>query len=73
MCPEFGGEDNGDGCLCGKGRNQPVPVLYHLPAEPGECLRRVMPFHKFHWYWFCSPCLSDRLGGKLFGEKTIFC
>lgn len=38
MCPEFGGEDSGDGRLCGRRRNKPVPLLYHLPDEPGECL-----------------------------------
>lgn len=38
MCPEFGGEDSGDGCLCGRRRNKPVHLLYHLPDEPGECL-----------------------------------
>lgn len=37
MCLEFGGENSGDGCLCGRRRNKPVPLLYHLPDEPGEC------------------------------------
>lgn len=37
VCPNFGGEDNGDGSLCGRRRNKPVPLLHHLPDEPGEC------------------------------------
>lgn len=68
VCLEFGGEDSGDGSLCGRRRNKQVPLLYHLPDEPGEC-----------WDYcaisqFSLVLLSKRVGWKASsGEKSVFC
>lgn len=66
MCLEFGGEDSGDGSLCGRRRNKQVPLLYYLPDEPGECCA-ISQFTRV------LVLLSKRIGWKASsGEKSIF-
>lgn len=70
MCLEFGGEDSGDGSLCGRRRNKQVPVLYHLPDEPGEC----WDYCAISQFTQVLVLLSKRVEWKASsGEKGIFC
>lgn len=70
VCSEFGGEDSGDGCLCGRRRNKPVPLLYHLPDEPGECLE----YNAISEFTLVLVLLSKTAGWKAssLGKRAYF-
>lgn len=69
VCLKFGGEDSGDGSLCGRRRNKQVPLLYHLPDEPGECWDHCA----FSQFTQVLVLLRKRVGWKASsGERAYF-